>query len=158
MKNNVNPELVVVTAGTEQSFGTCAGIYNFWGIEIPNGQGCSAGPNYKNMTEGIEGYAKLINEYAKRGSGYYSQITDRYQERLKAKCAVGGYGTPDTLEGIQSIYSYLGDYWINPGDPGTGGCYYLDAFVDEGFMKNIQEVIIIKNVLHQLMDVLVNHV
>lgn len=134
LKNNINPELVVVTAGTEQGFGTCDGIYNFWGINIPNGKGCSAGPKYANMTEGIKGYAELINDYARSGSEYHSKINTRYQERLKAKCAVGGYGTPDTLEGIQSIYSYLGDYWINPGSGGIGGCYYLKAFIDEDFM------------------------
>lgn len=134
IKNNVNPELVVVTAKTEQQFSTCDGLYNFWGVDIQNGEGCSDGAQYKSMSEGIKGFAKLMNSYNNPDSSEYIQIMAKYKERSKAKCESGGYGTPDTLEGWQSLYSHLGDYWINPGDPGAGGCYYLEHFVSIGYM------------------------
>ena len=32
---------------------------------------------------------------------------------------------PGTLQGMQSVYSWLGDYRYNPGSWGKGGCVYL---------------------------------
>ena len=28
---------------------------------------------------------------------------------------------------MMSTYSYIGDYWYNPGGSGLGGCYYFDS-------------------------------
>ena len=136
VKNNINPELVVVTAETEMGYSLCGGYYNFWGIGIPNGTSCENGPHYSSMEEGITGYAKYINEYASKDSQYYNMIMNRYKERVAANCAKGGYGTPDTLEGMQSIWSGIGEYWINPGSSSVGGCYYMKAYLNQGFMKD----------------------
>ena len=35
-----------------------------------------------------------------------------------------------SLTEMMSKYSYLGDYWYNPGDSGTGGCYYASFIYD----------------------------
>ena len=133
--NNINPELVVVTAQAERSFKKCGSSYNFWGIGVSNDKGCSDGAQYSSLKEGIIGYAKFINSYATKGSTYYSMIVDTYNTRVKAKCAKGGYGMPNTIEGMQSIWSHIGSYWFNPGSSGKGGCHILKIFVDEGFMK-----------------------
>lgn len=121
----VNPELVVVTAATESGFRGCGTTGNYWGIGIPNGQGCSAGPTYATMRDGVKGYAETLASYNPGGS-YASSITARYNERSAAGCRAGGYGLPGTLAGMQSIYSWLGDYRYNPGSSGKGGCYYLE--------------------------------
>lgn len=36
----------------------------------------------------------------------------------------------NSLTDMMSKYSYLGDYWYNPGDAGTGGCYYASFIYD----------------------------
>ena len=63
LANNVNPELVVVTAGTEQNWtlsSACQYTNNYWGLGIPNGQGCNAGGKYSSLSEGIAAYAKTL--------------------------------------------------------------------------------------------------
>lgn len=121
----VNPELVVVTAATESGFRGCGTTGNYWGIGIPNGQGCLTGPSYATMRDGVKGYAETLASYNPGGS-YANSITARYNERSAAGCQAGGYGLPGTLAGMQSVYSWLGDYRYNPGSSGRGGCYYLE--------------------------------
>ena len=36
----------------------------------------------------------------------------------------------DSLTSMMSSYSYLGDYWYNPGSGGQGGCYYASFIFD----------------------------
>ena len=136
IENNVNPELVVVTAGTEQNWNKCAGLYNFWGIGIPNGKGCSDGPQLTSMEAGIKSYAKTINSYLDGGS-YASSITSRYNERSSAGCDPAGHGLPGTLTGMQSVYSWIGNYRYNPGSWGLGGCVYLDIIYGSGYCASI---------------------
>lgn len=122
VKYNVNPELVVVTAKSESSFVPCGNTGNYWGIGITNGQGCSSGPTYSSMTDGIRGYASTLFEYTEQGS-FSSMVTSRYNERHNAGCDDAGHGLPGTLAGMQSVYSWVGDYRYNPGSSGLGGCY-----------------------------------
>jgi len=37
---------------------------------------------------------------------------------------IQGYGSTSAY-GMMLIYSYIGDYWINPGNSSDGGCYYF---------------------------------
>lgn len=132
LQNNVNPELVVVTAGTEEGWKKCDGLYNFWGIGIPNGEGCSAGPQLTSMEAGVKKYAETISAYLEGGSKA-GMITDRYNKRSSAGCDPAGHGLPGTLAGMQSVYSWIGDHRYNPGGSGKGGCYYLDIIYGSGY-------------------------
>ena len=120
ISNNVNPELVVITARGEGNFKEAGGRYNYWGIGVPNG--ASAGYSYNSLSEGIAGYANTLKKYV--SGSYASMIMERYEERKAAGCDPLGYGKPGTLSGMQSIYSYLGKHEY--GSSGTGGYYYMD--------------------------------
>lgn len=133
----VNPELVVVTASTESAFKGCGTTGNYWGIGIPNGAGCSAGPTFSSMSDGIMEYAATLANYNNNGS-YASTIINRYNERKNAGCKPGGYGMPGTLSGMQSIYSWLGDYRFNPGNWGKGGCVYLETIYGSGYCNSVK--------------------
>lgn len=137
IKYSMNPELVVVTAGTEQGFSNCGSTNNYWGIGIPNGASCSAGPHYSSILDGVAGYSKYLQKYQPGGS-LSDDITNRYNERSKAGCDAGGHGLPGTLEGMQSIYSWIGNFRYNPGSSGSGGCYYLNIMgtVSQKYDKN----------------------
>lgn len=130
--SSVNPELVVVTAGTEQGWRTCAGLYNFWGIGIPNGRGCSAGPQLTSMAQGIRKYAETIANY-REGGRYDKTITNRYNEREAAGCDPAGHGLPGSLAGMQSVYSWVGNYRYSPGNWGLGGCVYLNIIYGSNY-------------------------
>lgn len=133
--NDVNPELVVVTAGTEQNWtlsAVCKYTNNYWGIGISNGEGCSGGGIYSSIYEGIAAYAKTIKSYSENGSNA-SMITSRYNDRASAKCDSSGHGLPGTLEGMQSVYSWIGDYRYDPGNSGKGGCYYLNIIYGKDY-------------------------
>ena len=128
VKNRVNPELVVVTAGTEEGFQKCGGYYNFWGIGIGNGAGCEVGPHYQSLEEGIVGFAGTLVDFLPGGKRD-AFIRSRYDDREKAGCDKAGHGLPGTLEGWQSVYSWPGYYRYNPGTNGLGGCVYLNGYV-----------------------------
>lgn len=130
IENKVNPELVVVTAKSESSFVPCGNTNNYWGLGISNGEGCNAGPSYANMKDAVAGYAHFISKYNEYGQ-YASTITNRYNERKNAGCSDAGYGLPGTLAGMQSVYSWIGDYRYNPGSPGLGGCYALKSIYND---------------------------
>lgn len=132
LDSGVNPELVVVTAGTEQAWSKCGGLYNFWGIGIPNGAGCSAGPQLTSLAAGIREYASTLTEYQPGGS-FASSIEQRNQEREEAGCDDAGHGPPGSLAGMQSVYSWIGNYRFSPGDWGMGGCVYLDIIYGSGY-------------------------
>lgn len=135
VSNNVNPELVVVTAGTEQNWtlsSACQYTNNYWGIGISNGEGCSAGGIYSSIYEGIAAYADLMSSYNETGS-MASMITERYNTRSSANCDSSGHGLPGTLEGMQSVYSWVGNYRYNPGTSGRGGCYYLNIIYGKNY-------------------------
>lgn len=139
VENNVNPELVVVTAGTEQSWylsPACQYTNNYWGIGISNGEGCNQGEIYGSLEEGIVGYANLLKEYGEFGKKA-QMITNRYNERVSAGCDSGGHGLPGTLEGMQSVYSWVGTYRYNPGTSGKGGCHYLNLIYGEDYCSKV---------------------
>lgn len=139
LANNVNPELVVVTAGTEQNWTlstACQYTNNYWGIGITNGKGCNSGGKYDSLSEGIAAYAKVLSSYNEYGK-YAESITNRYNERATAMCDSSGHGLPGTLEGMQSIYSWIGNYRYNPGDSGLGGCYYLNIIYGKSYCSTV---------------------
>lgn len=121
VESNVNPELVIVTALTEQGFKAGGGAYNYWGIAVYNGS--DSGSSFSSLADGIRGYAKVINSYGPDGK-YAAEITKRYEERKAAGCDPLGYGMPGTFSGMQSIYSSLGKHEY--GSSGAGGYYYMD--------------------------------
>ena len=118
--NNINPELVVITAKTEGNFSEAGGSFNYWGVNVPNGS--SSGDSYGSLAEGIAGYASYIHKY--EYGDFAATIMQRYEERKAAGCDPLGYGLPGTLSGMQSIYSFLGNHVY--GSSGTGGYYYMD--------------------------------
>lgn len=137
--NNINPELVVVTAGAEQNWtlsATCRYTNNYWGIGITNGEGCNGGAKYSSILEGIAGYANLLSTYTETGSKGAS-IMARYNERLNAGCDSSGHGLPGTVVGMQSIYSWIGNYRYDPGNWGLGGCAYLNVIYGEGYCSSV---------------------
>ena len=118
--NNVNPELVVITAKTEGNFSESGGRYNYWGLNVPNG--AQSGDSFNSLADGVAAYARYIQKY-ETGS-YAATIMQRYEERKAAGCDPLGYGLPGTLSGMQSIYSFLGKHEY--GSSGAGGYYYMD--------------------------------
>ena len=139
LKNDVNPELVVVTAGAEQNWtlsSACSYTNNYWGIGITNGKGCNSGAKYSSISDGIAGYAKVLSNYGPNRE-MASLITERYNDRKSAGCDASGHGLPGTLEGMQSVYSWLGDYRFNPGSSGLGGCYYLNLIYGSNYCSSV---------------------
>lgn len=135
LANNVNPELVVVTAGTEQNWElstACQYTNNYWGIGIANGEGCNSGGKYDSLNQGIVAYAKLLNSYGEYGS-MADMVISIYNDRVSAGCDSSGHGLPGTLEGMQSLYSSVGEYRYNPGGWEIGGCKYLNIIYGENY-------------------------
>jgi len=123
LEAGVNPELVVVTAGTEQFWNNCGTSNNYWGIGIYNGQGCASGAQYASLLDGIKGYAGVLEAYQPGGS-YADTITDEYYKRLEAGADPAGIGLPGTFAGMQMVYAYLGKHEY--GSSGAGGYYFMD--------------------------------
>lgn len=133
IKNNVNPELVVVTAGSEQGWYTSCDNNNYWGINVTNLDG-GCGTSYASLADGIAGYGKLLNSYT---SEHADSINNRNLERENANCDPAGHGKAGTLVGMQSIYSWIGDYRYNPGDWSLGGCVYLNIIYGENYCSSM---------------------
>lgn len=119
----VNPELVITTAKSEGNFGQAGGSFNYWGIGVYNGS--KTGNSYSSFKEGIEGYAQVIASY--RTGWKKSTIEDKARKRAADGVNPLGYGTPETLSGMQSLYSSLGQHVT--GSSGKGGYYYMDPDV-----------------------------
>ena len=119
----VNPELVIVTAYHEGSFSQTGGSFNYWGIGVSNGS--KTGNSYSSLKEGIEGYAQVIASF--RTGWKKSSIEDKAKKRAAAGVDPLGYGTPESLSGMQSLYSSLGKHIT--GSSGSGGYYYMDPAV-----------------------------
>lgn len=135
VENNVNPELVVVTAGTEQGWSNPNGSYNFWGIAVTNGSNDTG--SFGSLENGIVQYAKVINDYNSPNSSHYNEIINRNNAREEAGCKAEGHGMPGTLEGMQSLYSWIGDHRYNPGGNGLGGCVYLNLIYGAGYCSSV---------------------
>ncbi len=140
IKNGMNPEYPIIVAITEdgETFYGC-GKYNFYGHDIGNDETCPDGTTYNNVIEGILDQAEIINDYTDPETWEYKTIVERYNERKEAGCNPSGHGMPDTLVGVQSLYSNLGKYMAGTeySTPGDGGCYYINNFLSSGFMPHI---------------------
>ena len=139
LDNGVNPELVVVTAGAESSWTLSSGCQftnNYWGLGIANGNSCLEGGKYSSVIDGIAAYAKSMENYTPTGSNS-SLVTTRYNEREAAGCDPAGHGLPGTLEGMQSVYSWVGYYRYNPGSAGQGGCHSLNVVYGAGYCDTV---------------------
>lgn len=122
--NNINPELVVITARSENQFRETHGKRNnYWGLDCRNEEP-SSGLEFDSFEEGIVGYAQYIAKYEDPSMWYYDAIMQNYQERSSLGCDPLGYGLPGTLSGMQSLFSDLGRHVEGNGD--VGGYYYMD--------------------------------
>lgn len=98
IKNNINPELVVVRAHLEGYSPVSQGYSqynNYWGLRCYNGQSLSSCASYSSFEDGVLGFVNNVSQY-------------------------------DSLGAMMQRYAYIGDYWFNPGNAGSGGCYYFD--------------------------------
>lgn len=123
--SGINPELVVITAKTEGNFRESGGTYNYWGIGVYNGS--SSGSSFSSLKAGIEGYASVILGY--QTGEHAATIKQRAVERQAAGVDPLGYGEPDTLSGVQSLYSNLGKHGEAYSSSGLGGYYYMDPAI-----------------------------
>lgn len=141
LDKNINPELVVVKAGTETNWSlsdACAYTNNYWGIGLEDDKPCNSGGVYSSLAEGIAAYAKMVLKY-NPGGEYESSVSNIYNARKNAGCHSSGHGKPGTMEGMQSAIdmqsttSVLGKFRYNPGNSNIGGCYYLENIYGKGY-------------------------
>ncbi|MBO5005334.1 MAG: C39 family peptidase [Clostridia bacterium] len=125
-KNGINPVIAFTRAIWESGLTHDGGTHNYWGINIPNGSGYVGVAD--SMLGTLQVYCDLLNSYSDPTTWQYKTIMERYNERKDCTenggCNTSGYGTPDTIEGIMSLYSSLGIHEY--GNAGDGGYYYLD--------------------------------
>ena len=128
-EKGVNPEFIFARGVQESGYQggeASSNGTNYWGYSTPNdSSGVWNGGSWQN-TLGL--YCDLIISYQTPETGPYKAIVQRYNER-KACTENGGidpngYGEPNSLQGIQSYYSWLGDNHLAT-TPGGGGMYYL---------------------------------
>ena len=124
-EEGLNPDFIVVRAIGESGLND-EGTGNFWGYNTPNGSSLASVGDWSTT---LRKFAESIKSYNDPSTWQYKEIMQRYNER-KAVTENGGvpkegYGTPDTVSGIMSLYSWIGDKHIY-GSPGSGGRYYLD--------------------------------
>jgi murein DD-endopeptidase MepM/ murein hydrolase activator NlpD len=62
IKNNVNPELVVIR-GAKEGMSPGGNTHNYWGIGCYNGAGVTACSTYSSLSAGIAGFAKAVSKY-----------------------------------------------------------------------------------------------
>lgn len=109
--NNLNPEVIVARAKAE---------------------GFSPAPDYpeKNNYYGIGCYngEDLINCTS------YSSFEEGVKGFFKIQSKY------DTIEEMMGEYTYLGDYWYNPGGSGDGGCYYFESIKPYLSQNRINEI------------------
>lgn len=126
MQYQINPEWTVATAVWESGLSSSNG--NYWGYGTPNG--ASLG-DFGGFIPTLEKMLKTLKEYQTEGTDYYNTIMQRYEERKECTDNGGidpdGYGLPDSVQGVQSLYSNLGKH--ETGSSGSGGYYYMDPDV-----------------------------
>lgn len=126
LQYQINPEWTVATAVWESGLSSPNG--NYWGYGTPNG--ASLG-DFGGFIPTLEKMLKTLKEYQTEGTWYYDTIMQRYEERKACTDNGGvnpdGYGLPDSVQGIQSLYSSLGRHIT--GSSGSGGYYYMDPDV-----------------------------
>ncbi len=123
VENGINPEFIVAKAKQESSLKSSNG--NYWGYGTPNGSSLA---DYGGWKPTLEKFIETLLDYQDPTSNHYNSIMERYEQRKGCTEWGGadpqGYGTPDTLEGISSVYSWLGDDH-HATTSGGGGMYYL---------------------------------
>ena len=99
--NGLNPEFVIIRALKEGCSPYSKGLTsynNYWGIGCYNGVSLSKCTSYSSFENGVKGLSNL--KIVKESN---------------------------TLFELMSKYSYLGDFWLNPGNSGDGGCYFFSS-------------------------------
>ena len=124
-EEGLNPDFIVVRAIGESGLND-QGTGNFWGYNTPNGSSLASVGDWSTT---LRKFAESIKSYNDPSTWQYKKIMQRYNDR-KAVTENGGvpkegYGTPDTVSGVMSLYSWLGDNHIY-GNEGSGALYYLD--------------------------------
>lgn len=123
VEKGINPEFIVAKAKQESSLKSSNG--NYWGYGTPNGSSLA---DYGGWKPTLEKFIETLLDYQDPTSNHYNSIMERYEQRKGCTEWGGadpqGYGTPDTLEGISSVYSWLGDDH-HATTSGGGGMYYL---------------------------------
>lgn len=123
VEKGINPEFIVAKAKQESSLKSSNG--NYWGYGTPNGSSLA---DYGGWKPTLERFITTLLDYQDPTSNHYNSIMERYEQRKGCTEWGGadpqGYGTPDTLEGISSVYSWLGDDH-HATTSGGGGMYYL---------------------------------
>lgn len=124
ISRGVNPELAFVTAICETGL-SGGGVNNFYGTATPNG---ASSPSRSSLMADTEIYCDAILEFQDPLCLKYGLIMQYNEERMACTDNGGvdpnGYGTPDTIQGMQSLYSDLGKHEY--GSAGLGGYYYMD--------------------------------
>ena len=106
-------------------------------IRIYNGNACNSGGVYSSLSEGIIDFANVISKYNPGGENAEA-IKETARVRSEAGCDPAGHGLPGTIEGLQSLYSYIGTYRYDPGDWNTGGCVYLNHYIySDNYCKTV---------------------
>ena len=108
--NNFNPEMVVIRAVNE-GFSPGGSSNNYWGIRCYNGASADDCKQFPSFDAGVLEYINNI-----KGNNYATA----YQMMMK--------------------YSYIGDFWYNPGGSGLGGCYYFPHIRDNLSEERANEV------------------
>lgn len=101
VQKNINPELIYIFARKETAF-------------TSRNNGDTDHYNYYGLGHG---------NTASHGT-YYSSFMEGVEALYDYFVSKG------SLEGFRD-YSYIGDYWYNPGDSSLGGCYYYKEFVKD---------------------------
>lgn len=100
VSNGLNPEFTVVRAIVEgfSPNNVDPSYHNYWGIGCTNDSSVTNCGKYSSLSDGISHLAQL-------------GIVRRFENALDV-FTIGHY-------------AYIGTYWKNPGDSGSGGCYYF---------------------------------
>ncbi len=125
-EKGVNPEFIFVRGIQESGYNPKGNHSNYWGYNTPNSAtSLWDGGTWQNV---LGKYCDTIVKYQDPDSNEYSTIMQRYDERKSCTENGGidpyGYGEPNSVQGLQSLYSWLGDDH-SANDPGAGGMYYL---------------------------------
>ncbi len=124
----VNPEIILGIGYKESGFtyATAVAAHNYWGYKVSNG---GAYTYYDDVFKCVEEMCDTIVDYQNPTSSMYNMIMERYEDRKNCTdnggCNPNGYGLPNTLQGVQSLYSWLGTTHVD-GDTSIGGYYFLD--------------------------------
>ncbi len=109
-EKGINPEFIIAKAIQESGLHKDGGTGNFWGYGTPNGKGLAS---YGGWEPTLSKFLDTLVNYQNPTNEHYTKIMSRCQDRMNCTEWGGadpqGYGTPDTLEGISSIYSWLGN-------------------------------------------------